>query len=60
MVHIQRQCEGLASTLARLAQGATSWRQTLQARIDRIGQRDPEDELFTQLAFARQTETQAW
>ncbi len=57
--HIQRQCEDLASTLARLAQGATSRRKTLQARIDRIGQRDPEDELFTQLAFARQTETQA-
>jgi len=29
--HIQRRCEGLATTLARLAKGATSRRQTLQA-----------------------------
>jgi len=37
--HIQRQCEGLASTLQRLAQGATSRRRTLQARVGRAGQR---------------------
>ncbi len=30
--HIQRQCEGLANTLARLAKGATSRRMALQAR----------------------------
>jgi len=29
-VHIQRQCEGLANTLARLAKGATSRRQKLR------------------------------
>ena len=57
--HIQRQCEGLATTLARLAQGATSRRKALQARIDRASQRDPDDELATQLALARRTETQA-
>ncbi len=35
---IQRQCEGLAATLSRLAQGATSRRRTLQARIGHSGQ----------------------
>jgi len=57
--HIQRQCDGLANTLARLAQGATSQRKTLQAKTGRAGQRDPDDELATQLALARQAETQA-
>jgi len=57
--HIQRQCEGLAKTLARLAKGATSRRETLQAKTGRAGQRGPDDELATQLALARQTETQA-
>ncbi len=57
--HIQRQCEGLANTLARLAQGAASRRKTLQAKIGRAGQRGPGDELATQLALARQAETQA-
>ncbi len=57
--HIQRQCEGLANTLARLAKGATSRRQTLQAKTGRGGLRGPDDELATQLALARQTETQA-
>ena len=57
--HIQRQCEGLANMLARLAKGATSRRQKLRAKIDRTGQGDPDDELATQLALARQTETQA-
>ncbi|HEY0201603.1 MAG TPA: hypothetical protein VGC24_07915 [Burkholderiaceae bacterium] len=32
MFHIQRRCEGLANALARLAQGATSRRQTLKAQ----------------------------
>ena len=59
MFHIQRQCDGLANTLARLAQGATSQRKTLQAKTGRAGQRDPDDELATQLALARQAETQA-
>jgi len=56
--HIQRQCEGLANTLARLAKGAKSRRQKLRAKIDRTGQGDPDDELATQLALARQTKTQ--
>jgi len=34
--HIQRQCEGLTNTLARLAQGATSRRQTLKAQTSAI------------------------
>jgi len=57
--HIQRQCEGLANTLSRLAQGATSRRKMLHARIGRAGQRGPDRELATQLALARQAEAQA-
>ncbi len=57
--HIQRQCEGLANTLARLATGATSRRKALQAKMDRAGQRHPNDGFAAQLARARQTETQA-
>ncbi len=57
--HIQRQCEGLANTLARLAKGATSRRQMLQAKTGRAGQRGPDDELAIALALARQTEAQA-
>jgi len=45
--HIQRQCEGLANTLQRLAQGATSRRKTLQAKTGRGGPRGPDDELAT-------------
>ncbi len=57
--HIQRQCEGLANTLARLAKGATSRRKTLQAKINPAHQRGPDDQLATQLDLMRQTETQA-
>ncbi len=57
--HIQRQCEGLANTLSRLAQGAASQRKTLQARIGRTGQRAPDHELTAQLAIARQSEARA-
>jgi len=57
--HIQHQCEGLANTLARLAKGATSRRQMLQAKTGRAGQRGPDDALVIPLALARQTETQA-
>jgi hypothetical protein len=57
--HIQRQCEGLANTLSRLAKGATSRRETLQTKLDRAGPRDPDAGLAAQLALARQTETQA-
>ena len=56
--HIQRQCEGLVNTLARLAKGATSRRQMLQAKTGHVGQRGPDDELAAQLALARQTEAQ--
>ena len=56
--HIKRQCEGLANTLARLAKGATSRRETLQTKLNRAGQQDPEDGLAAQLALARQTEAQ--
>jgi len=57
--HIQHQCEGLANTLSRLAKGATSRRQTLQAKTGRAGQHVADDGLATQLALARQAETQA-
>jgi len=57
--HIQRQCESLATTLSRRAQGATSRRKTLQAKTGRAGQRGPDDELATRLALARQAEVQA-
>ena len=57
--HIQHQCDGLANTLAHLAQGATSRRQALQARSGHAGPRDPNDELATHLALARQVEAQA-
>jgi hypothetical protein len=59
MVHIQRQCEGLAATMARLAKGATSRRKTLQAKMGRTGPRGPDRELATQLALARQSEARA-
>ncbi|MBV8870630.1 MAG: hypothetical protein JOY65_14640, partial [Acetobacteraceae bacterium] len=57
--HIQRQCAGLANTLQRLAQGATSRRQALQAKTGRAGQRDRDHELAAQLALARRSETKA-
>jgi hypothetical protein len=57
--HIQHQCEGLANTLSRLAKGATSRRGKLEARIDRVGQLGPDDELAARLELARQTEIQA-
>jgi hypothetical protein len=58
--HIQRQCEGLANTLARLAKGATSRRKALQVKIERpAGQRGPDDDLASQLALARRGETKA-
>jgi hypothetical protein len=57
--HIQHQCEGLANTLARLANGATSRREKLEARIDRAGPPGPDCEPVTQLKLARQTEARA-
>src|ERR671933_209105 len=53
---VQRQCEGLANVLSRLAQGATSRRKALQARIGRAGQREPDRELAAQLDRARRSE----
>ena len=57
--HIHRQSDGLANTLARLAQGATSRRHTLHAKMGHAGPRGPDDELAAQLAQARQAEAQA-
>src|SRR3954447_24192382 len=57
--HIIRQCEGLANTLARLAQGATSRRKKLETKFDRTGQPSPDHALVSELALARQIETQA-
>src|SRR3954454_7625644 len=58
--HIQRRCECLATTLSRLAQGATSRRKALQARIGRAGQRgDSDSELAVGLKLARRSEAQA-
>ncbi len=57
--HIQRQCEGLANTLACLAKGATSRRKTLRTKTGRAGQRDPDSELVVQLELARHTEARA-
>ena len=57
--HIQHQYEGLANTLSRLAKGARSRRQKLEARIDRIGQRVRDDERAVHLDLARQVEARA-
>ncbi|MDO9712747.1 hypothetical protein [Paracraurococcus lichenis] len=57
--HIQRQCEGLANTLSRLATGATTRRKVLQAGTSRAGERDPEGKLDVQLEQARHAEAQA-
>jgi len=57
--HIQRQCEGLANALSRLAQGATSRRKVLQAGTGRAGQSAPDRELAVQLKLARPSEAQA-
>src|SRR4051812_3666269 len=57
--HIQRQYEGLANTLSRLAKGAASRREKLEARSERAGQHGPDDELAARLEIARRTEAQA-
>ena len=57
--HIQHQYEGLANTLSRLARGARSRRQKLEARIGRAEQRGPDDEPAIQLELARRAEAQA-
>jgi hypothetical protein len=55
--HIQRQCEGLANTLSRLAKGARSRCKKLEAKIGRTGQPGLDNGLIVELA--RQSETQA-
>ena len=57
--HIIRQREGLAKTLSRVAEGVTSRRKKLEARFRRAGQPGPDDVHISELALARQTETQA-
>ena len=57
--HIHHRCAGLADILRRLAQGATSRRKTLQARVGRAGQNAPDRELAVQLCHARKAEAQA-
>jgi hypothetical protein len=57
--HIIHQCEGLANTLARIAKGARSRREKLEAKFGRAGQPAPQDALVTELALARQAETRA-
>ncbi len=57
--HILRQGGGLASTLSRLAQGATSWRKALQAGIARAGQCAPDHEHAVPLQRAREAEAEA-
>ena len=49
--------ERLANTLSRLAKGARSRCEKLEAKIGRTGQLGPDDELAVELAW--QTETQA-
>ena len=55
--HITRQYESLANTLSRLAKGARSRCEKLEAKIGRTGELGPNDELAVELAW--QTETQA-
>ena len=50
--HIQHQCDGLAHTLARIAQGATSPRRTLQAKTGRADPLGSDDELATQVPLS--------
>ena len=57
--HIQRQCDGLATTLSRLAKGATSRRKKLEAKIGRAGRQGSDDDLIFRLELARQSELQA-
>ena len=58
--HIQHQYERLANTLSRLAKGARSRRQRLEARTNRAGQHDADDELVIQLDLARRIERDAF
>jgi hypothetical protein len=57
--HMIHQCEGLANTLSRLAKGATSRRERLEAKFAVPGQPAPKEGLGAELALARQAETRA-
>jgi hypothetical protein len=57
--HIIHQCEGLANTLSRIAKGARSRRENLEAKPGRADQPDPNEAFVTELALARQAETRA-
>jgi len=57
--HVIRQCEGLANTLSRLAKGATSRRERLEAKFASPGRPALKDALVTELALARQAEARA-
>ena len=57
--HILHQFEGLANTLARIAQGHTSRCEKQQARIDQGLRRDRKRDLAGPLASARQAQAQA-
>ena len=54
--HIIHQCEGLANTLSRIAKGARSRREKLDARVGGADQPAPQDALVAELALARQAE----
>jgi hypothetical protein len=57
--HIIRQCEGLANTLSRLAKGATSRREKLEAKFGCAGRSAPKVGRVAELALARQAESRA-
>jgi len=57
--HVIRLCEGLANTLSRLAKGATSRRERLEAKFASPGRPALKDALVTELALARQAEARA-
>jgi hypothetical protein len=57
--HIIRQCEGLANTLSRLAKGARSRREKLEAKFGGAGQSASKVGLVAELALARQAESRA-
>ncbi|HEX3992929.1 MAG TPA: hypothetical protein VHX39_17295 [Acetobacteraceae bacterium] len=57
--HIIHKCEGLANPLSRIAKGARSRRENLEAKPDRADQPDANEAFVTKLAPARQAETRA-
>jgi hypothetical protein len=57
--HIQKQCESLTNVLARLAMGATSRREALDAKMDAAKENSCGNRLSAPLTLARQTEKRA-